>query len=398
MRHQIAEALRPGAVPVGGTANYIRVVDAVIVAGVFLYNLPIVIAFAPGVAWIPGLLVSVGLCAPYLLRQRYPLRVFLATCAACVAQAGIDGGALGANIMVVLALYNLAARYGVLVSVAGLLIASACYLFAFAPTVAGYGVRFEIRSSLVLVVFLAWLLGAIVRVRRSYVESLREYTRRLQREKENQARIIVSEERARIAREIHDVVSHRLSIVVLMADAAILKVDDDPQLAKEALTTARDTGRVAMTEMRRMVGVLRTTDTSPLGPQPGIDQLPSLVEATEATGVPVSLAVVGAPIHLSEGLDLCVYRIVQEGLTNARKHGGPDLSRIDVRLSHLDDEVIVEILDDGAGRSERDDPDTGHGLVGVRERVALYAGSVDARDRLSGGFALTVRMSTGEDQ
>ena len=393
--HRTAEALTSGAVPAGGTARHARTVDAVIVVGVFLYNLPMAIIFAPGAGWLPGLLVSIGLCVPYLFRGRFPLWVFLATSAACMTQVAVGEGALGANIMVVLALYNFATRYVVFVSVAGLLIASACYLVAFAPTVAGH-VNFEIRSSLVFVLFLAWLIGVVVRVRRSYIESLREYARRLRQEKDNQARIIASEERARIAREIHDIVSHRLSIVVLMTDAAISKIDADPQLAQESLATARDTGRVAMTEMRRMVGVLRTTDTSPLDPQPGVDQLPSLIEATEATGVRVSFTVLGAPIEFSEGLDLCVYRIVQEGLTNARKHGGADLSWIEVRVSYSRDEVTVEVLDDGAGGAGQDRHDTGHGLVGVRERAALYGGSVEACDRPSGGFALTARMPIGD--
>lgn len=145
-----------------------------------------------------------------------------------------------------------------------------------------------------------------------------------------------------------------------------------------------------------MVGVLRTSETALLGPQPGTGQLEMLAEESRAAGLPVKLHVSGEPVALSESLDLCVYRIVQEGLTNARKHGGPALTSVDVHLAYGDDELSIEITDDGTGPDLWRDAGPGHGLAGMRERVALYSGDLRTGTRPGGGFALTVTLPTEE--
>lgn len=394
----LARVLTPTVLPDSRFAKHMWLADLALVAVVFSYTLPMAFVLSPEPRAFPvsGLLVSVGLCAPYLLRRRHPLWVFLAICAVCLTQSVLDEGILGANVMVLFALYNVATRFGLAISLPAATVAVGCLLVAFAPPLAEYETKFGIGSNLVLVTVAAWLLGAVLRVRRAYIGSLTERARQLEQEKESQARIIAAEERARIAREIHDVVSHSLSVVVLMTDGAIAKVHEDPERAERALVTARDTGREAMAEMRRMVGVLRTSDASPPGPQPGIGQLDALIEASETAGLPVTLTVSGTPVRLPDGLDLCVFRIVQEGLTNARRHGGPGLTEAEVRIAYEEDGLLVEVTDNGEGPGFRNDHESGHGLVGMRERVALYGGEVRTRGRPGGGFVLTARLPSGE--
>ncbi|MGO2024049.1 MAG: sensor histidine kinase [Brevibacterium aurantiacum] len=380
------------------TARYAWAIDTALVMGVFLYNLPIVFALAPNPSTfpLPGLLVSIGLCFPYLWRRSYPLVSYAVICSACLLQLIVNEGILGANVMVLFTVFNIATRYKLPVSSLAAMLASACLLVAFAPAIIDYGVQFGVQSSLILVTIAAWLIGVSLRVWRSYIASLKERTLQLEREKEAQARIIAAEERNRIAREIHDVVSHSLSVVVLMTEGAMTRIRDDPNGATEALTTARDTGRTAMTEMRRMVGVLRTSEASSLSPQPGVADVDTLIEASSATGIATSLTTQGDPRDLPAGLDLCVFRIVQEGLTNARKHGGTGLSRVDVCLGYTPNDVLVDVRDDGGGR-RASSSEGGHGVVGIRERASLYSGTVEARNLPSGGFALTVRLMIGED-
>lgn len=353
----------------------------------------------PGVFPVAGLVVSVGLCAPYLFRRRYPLLVFLLVCAACLTQAVLGTGLLAGNVLVLFALYNVATRYSVGVALPAVVVAVGCLLVGFAPRLAEFGeARFGVGSTLsfVQLAIAIWLLGTILRVRRAYVESLKERARQLEREKEVQAQIIAAEERAQIAREVHDVVSHSLSVVVMMTEGAIVQVGKDPERAVRTLATVRDTGRDAMAEMRRMVGVLRTSSASSLTPQPGIAQLSALVEASRAAGVPAELTISGEPVDLPGGLGLCVYRIVQEALTNARKHGGAALTFVDVSITFGDHEVVVSTVDDGVGPNMWSSRDGGHGLVGMRERVALYGGEVDTTARVGGGFVLTATLPIGE--
>ncbi|MGZ4478827.1 MAG: sensor histidine kinase [Nocardioidaceae bacterium] len=190
----------------------------------------------------------------------------------------------------------------------------------------------------------------------------------------------VVEERTRIARELHDIVAHSVSMMVVQAGAAEQVVDEDPAYVRTALATIRTTGTGALAEMRRVVAMLRDTDVA-LAPQPGVDGLPALVDDARGGGLDASLVVDGAPRPLPVGLDLAAYRIVQEALSNVRRHAAA--SRVSVRLTYGPDDVRIEVVDDGVGG----DHQPGHGLIGMRERAALYGGRVETES----GRGFTVR-------
>ncbi|WP_217923704.1 sensor histidine kinase [Miltoncostaea oceani] len=238
----------------------------------------------------------------------------------------------------------------------------------------------------------AWLIGHLYRVNARRTAELRERAERLERERETEARAAVAEERARIAREMHDVVAHSLSVMVVQAEAAEAMLDTDPERARRPLGAVQDTGRGALTELRRMLGVLREmADEDPaLAPQPGLAELDALVGQVRAAGLPVEVSVAGDPRPLPPGIDLSAYRIVQEGLTNALKHAGP--ARAHVALEYGPRELRLEVSDDGRGHDPSDDG-LGHGLLGMRERVACYGGDLQAGPRDdAAGFALRARL------
>ncbi len=245
--------------------------------------------------------------------------------------------------------------------------------------------------STVPILGVAWLVGQTYRGSLRRTAELRERAERLERERETEARAAVAEERARIAREMHDVVAHSLSVMVVQAEAAEAMLDVDPERARHPLSAVQDTGRSALGDLRRMLGVLRERDDSgaPLAPQPGLEGLPGLVESVRAAGLLVSVHVDGEPRPLPPGVDLSAYRIVQEGLTNALKHAGP--ARADVLVRYGGGELELRVSDDGRGH----DPSSsggGHGLAGMRERVALYGGELEAGPRPEGGYRLRARL------
>ena len=206
-----------------------------------------------------------------------------------------------------------------------------------------------------------------------------------------QALEAVVEERARIARELHDIVAHAVSTIVVQAGAAEQVVEDDPALARASLETIRSTGAAALAEMRRLVTVLREEDdTGSLEPQPGLAALPALFESLHSSGLEVDLAVTGDVRPLAPGLDLAAYRIVQEGLTNVRRHSAA--RRAEVRLAYGAAEVRLEVHDAGPPAASASEAG-GHGLVGIRERVALYGGSLTAGPDGTGGFRLCAMLA-----
>ena len=233
-----------------------------------------------------------------------------------------------------------------------------------------------------------WLAGRLVRAREQDARRLRELAQALERERVEEARLAVAEERTRIARELHDVVAHAMSTIVLEAGAERVNLDEGQTSARQALHSIERTGRQALAEMRRLVGVLRTEDDEPeLLPQPSLTQLDLLIEQVGRAGLAVELRVVGEPVQLAPGLDISAYRIVQEALTNVLKHGGD--ARATVVVAYGDRTLEMEIADDGRGGT----PDgSGHGIVGLRERVALFGGSLEAGGREGGGFAVRARL------
>ncbi len=241
---------------------------------------------------------------------------------------------------------------------------------------------------------LCWAWGRLTRVRRAYLVELEDRAARLERERDAQAKVAVAAERARIARELHDVVAHNVSVMIVQADGAAYVLDNSPQQAKEALGTIASTGRQALVEMRRLLGVLRTSDTKgeEYVPQPGVEELPELLDQVRTAGLQVDFATSGDPRELPRGVELTVYRIVQEALTNVRKHGGPDVhARVAVDFGERELAVLIE--DDGRGSTDEQlaaggTDGQGHGLIGMRERVGMVSGSLDVGPRPGGGFRI----------
>jgi signal transduction histidine kinase len=226
-----------------------------------------------------------------------------------------------------------------------------------------------------------WVAGRAVRQRRLN-------DRELEQEKTRAAAAVV-DERARIARELHDVVAHSISVMVLQARGGRRVLESEPADARDAFAVIESTGQQALDEMRRLVGMLRSNDeTLPLAPQPSLKELGTLVEQVRAAGLPVQLAVEGEPRDLPPGVDLSAYRIVQEALTNALKHAGPARARVVLR--YRADDLELEISDDGPGIGV--DSGSGYGLVGMRERVDVYGGEMQAGRQPGGGYALRVRL------
>jgi signal transduction histidine kinase len=367
-------------------------VDVIVALAVFAYNLPIQARHVPDGLWPgTGVVVAVGLCAPYVLRRRYPLVVFGVILLTAWLQLVLNIGFIPADVMLAFALYNVAVRFRWTVSVPAAGAVVLWVLLALVP---------EMDSNLslpFLVVVVVWTWGTTVRIRRDYVEGLKERARQLEREKESQARLVAAEERARIAREIHDVVSHGLSAMVLMAEGTSLKARTEPERAEKAMLTVRDTGRNALAEMRRMLDVLRDGEPGSRAPQPGIAQLGGLIEASRASGLPVEMTVRGEPVEVSSGVDLAAYRVVQEALTNARKHAGPSVTKVAVRLRYEGDSLEVRVTDDGQVPGARPGGGSGggHGLVGMRERVAAYGGTLRTGPRPGGGFEVVATLPIG---
>jgi signal transduction histidine kinase len=210
-----------------------------------------------------------------------------------------------------------------------------------------------------------------------------------EREREAAARVAVAEERARIARELHDIVAHAVSVMVLQVGAVRHKLTDAAEEDREALEGVEGTGRTALVEMRRLLGAMRREgDDLALAPQPGLGDLCRLQEHVGRAGLPVRVHIDGEPYPLPHALDLSAYRIVQEGLTNALKHAHATQAEVTVR--YRSEELCIEVRDDGNGSSPRDGH--GHGLLGIRERVKIYGGEMSADSASGGGFVLSTRL------
>jgi signal transduction histidine kinase len=234
-----------------------------------------------------------------------------------------------------------------------------------------------------------------MRNRRLYSEQLEERAAALERDREEQARRAVADERLHIARELHDVVAHSMGVIAVQASVGEHVIDDNPAEAKRALEAISGVSRSTLAEIRRMLGVLRETDddtgASPAyAPAPGLDDLERLVGEVDRAGVRVAVAYEGERVELPRGVDLTAYRIVQEALTNVMKHAGP--AAAEVKVSYAPGELDLEIIDDGRGINGRADGRRGHGLLGMRERVAVYGGTIDAGPKPGGGFRVAVRL------
>jgi signal transduction histidine kinase len=242
---------------------------------------------------------------------------------------------------------------------------------------------------IVFILSVAWFAGlALGSQLRSKADAL-ERAERAERERELRALAAVSEERARIARELHDIVGHSVSVMTVQASAVRRLLREDQEREREALQVVEETGRAALAEMRRLVGVLRRPEEAPtLVPQPSLEYVDKLVEQTREAGLETKLRLEGAPTELPQGIDLTAYRFVQEGLTNAIKHANAKHAEVVVRYDNGSVELVVR--DDGTGDGKGGG--SGHGLVGIRERVAVYGGELTAGPRPEGGYELRARL------
>jgi signal transduction histidine kinase len=242
---------------------------------------------------------------------------------------------------------------------------------------------------------IAWAAGFTLRERAEKAEAAETRAIQAERVREAAARIAVAEERARIARELHDVVAHAVSVMVLQVGAVRHRLPDSLAEDRDALKGVERAGRTALGEMRRLLAAMRRDgDDVEFRPQPGLDGLDSLLEEVGRAGLPVELHVDGEPVPLPRGVDLSAYRIVQEGLTNALKHARASTADVTVRYGHQ--ELQIEVRDDGVGSATTDG--LGHGLVGVRERVKIYGGEMNAGASTEGGFVLSTRLPLGPEE
>jgi signal transduction histidine kinase len=362
---------------------------------------PILVALLAGTALIEvlvtdaPLLDAVLVCTvvlPLLARRRAPLLVLALVIAAGYAgwaTGPTESGALQGWIALNLALYSVAAHCSLRRALvgAGLM---ACFVLLFEIPRLVEGGRLDDVIGEWLSLGGVWLLGRWVRQRRRRTHDLERQAADLEADRDALAREAVAEERARIAREMHDSVAHSVSVMVLQAGAAEQVMASSPERARASLVTIQDTGREAIVELRRMLGLLRDpSEGASLAPQPGVDRLDTLMEQVRAAGLPVALTVEGEPRRLPPGVDRSAYRIVQEGLTNTLKHAGP--AHASVTLRYADRALELEVLDDGHGTGGPNGGG-GFGLVGMRERAALYGGELDAGARPGGGYALRARL------
>jgi signal transduction histidine kinase len=337
---------------------------------------------------------------PLVVRRRLPFTVFAVGAVAMAVQ-----GALGlysptfAFLALNVALYSLAAYgdrrlaiLGVMVWTGLLSVHLAWFVATSWPHVA-IADLYDLFNDWVLLAA-AWVLGQGVRQRRAHAAELEGRAARLEREREEKARQAAIQERLRIARELHDVVAHSLSVIGIQAGAARLVLDAEPipTRAREAVAAIEATANRAMAEMRRALGILRDTEQAgaALAPLPGLDRLPALLVQVRAAGLAVDLTVKGTPLPLATSIDLSLYRIVQEALTNALKHARA--THAEVLVCYAAHDVMVEVTDDGRGSSPPTGRSGGAGTIGMEERVALFGGELRVGPRPEGGYAVRARL------
>ena len=329
-------------------------------------------------------------CGALYWRRTRPTLAITVTLLTAIAAGMLNVAWWSGGIAVVFALYSVAAHGSRRDSVTAL-IAS---LVAIAVILASYELQNEeglsaadVVSNYVIFVT-AWILGDNLRTRRAYVAGLEERATALERQREDEARRAVAVERGRITRELHDVIAHHVSVMVVQAGAGRRVLATQPDQAAGALESIETTGRQALDELRRVLGVLRSDDVEDLSPQPSLNAVDVLVDQVRDAGLPVRLEIEGDVRPLPVGVDLSAYRIVQEALTNALKHAGP--ARAAVTLRYGDRDLELEVVDDGRGASST--ATDGNGLCGMRERVELFGGELRVGPRVGGGYAVRARL------
>lgn len=389
-----------------------------------LFLVPLTASAASGREWFFGYddrgiwsgVFALFLVLPFSVRRSHPVISSVATYAVALLHMLIGPPYLGvADFFVLSALYSVtvyAHRWTGRVALFSSFLGAGLFGYLLNPNA-----NHEIRPTLALIFTLSllfltvWALGLMRRARLETLRILRERNSALEADKENQAQIGAAAERARIAREMHDIVAHSLSVIIAQADGGRYAAKMDPAMAEKSLTTISETGRAALADMRRLLGVLRgeqeatktsnedndsTAASSARTPQPASGDIQSLIDSMRNSGVRVSLVRMGAPRQLPPGAGLTLYRICQESLTNILKHAGPDPT-VTVVQTWSRTNVCLEIEDDGRGAAATSDG-AGMGLLGMRERAALFGGSVKAGPRKGGGFRVELNLPLPEPQ
>ncbi len=341
--------------------------------------------FAPHAA-----LLSAAQIAPLLWRRRHPDLCFTVVALLMALQLFLTGTPIWGQVALPFAIYSVAAfstqrraAIAVGISLVGSVLGPLDWLTSTSLVSLYPGVLFV--GACAMLVLASWALGMLTRTRRAYVAQLLERGERIEREALQRAELATSDERARIAREMHDVVAHGLSVMVVQADGARYAAAQDPDAATRALETIGTTGREALTEMRRMLGLLRADDaTTGTRPQPGLVDLEYLLAEASGAGMRLSSEIDQPLPDVGPLAGLTVYRVVQESLTNVRKHAGPE-PQVRVAVRRLGEALRVTVEDDGRGASARDDG-RGNGVLGMRERVSVLGGSFEAGPRPGGGY------------
>jgi len=328
---------------------------------------------------------------PLLVRRRWPVATLWAAIVLALAAEGAGANSPADVLAPLLGLYTVARLRRPRHLVAPLVLAAV----GLTVWVVSGTVPWPATIGATAVVAATVLLGANARTRQAYLAAVEERAARLERERDREARLAVADERVRIAREMHDIVAHNLAVMVALADGASYAAESDR--VGTAMRQVSATGRQALDEMRRLVGLLRNGGPGERSPQPGLADLDDLVGQVRAAGVAVDLRAEGRPGDWGPGAGLAVYRIAQEALTNVIKHAGPG-ARADLLLRYAADRVEIEVLDDGAGRTATSPgPADRHGLAGMAERTAPYRGTVDAGPRTGSGWRVRAVLHFGRE-
>jgi signal transduction histidine kinase len=340
-----------------------------------------------------GVLLSLGCSLPFYVRRRFPLAVLVITSCFVVAL-GSAGYPANAQVQfLVVAVYTLGSHcdnrrrvFGMVWLVLALVTAAAIgFSTATTANIATSGALY----------FAFFFFGVSVQNRRLYSQQLEDRAALLERERDEEAKRAVADERLRIAQELHDVVAHSMGVIAVQAGVGAHVIDSDPAEAKNALDAIATTSRSTLGEIRRLLGVLRADEGRAYQPAPGLADLDRLVTDVGSAGLPVDVTIAGTRHDVPPGVDLTAYRIVQEALTNVLKHAGPAHAKVIVGYEPL--ALRLEIADDGRGVNGRA-TDGGHGLVGMRERVGVYGGTLEAGPSAGGGFRVMARLPYGDDE
>jgi signal transduction histidine kinase len=335
--------------------------------------------------------LAIGAAVPYYFRRHAPLAVLLTSWVCLVALTLGNYRTAAVPAVLLVGMYTVAAWCNArdrMIGAGAILIGLSVMAVVGIPGSSGWSV-----ASYFATFAAAYLLGSTMRNRRLYSEQLEARANALERERDEETRRALAEERLRIAQELHDVVAHSMGVIAVQAGVGAHVIDSEPGEAKKALEAISQTSRSTLVEIRRMLGVLREDQGASYVPAPGLADLPRLVREVASAGLCAEVRVKGATAQLPPGVDFTAYRIVQEALTNVLKHAGPATAT--VLIGYEGTALRLEILDDGRGVNGRATPG-GHGLVGMRERVGVYGGSFEAGPRTGGGFRVAVRLPYGE--